>query len=79
MLAPALAADEVIVCPAFPGIGRAVFQGYLFVKDQLLSDSPMKDHTPTRMLALLLRGLPASRLDDAQIRDVVDHFDVEWD
>jgi hypothetical protein len=26
-----------------------------------------------------LRGLPARGLDDAQIRDVVTHFDVEWD
>ena len=30
-------------------------------------------------LAFLLRGLPARGLDDAQIRDVVTHFDVEWD
>ena len=48
-LASALAADAVIVCPAFPGTGRAVFQGHLFVKDQLLSDSPMKDHPLTPM------------------------------
>jgi hypothetical protein len=33
----------------------------------------------TARLALLLRGLPARRLDDAQIREVVNHFDVEWD
>ena len=33
----------------------------------------------TARLALLLLGLPASRLNDAQIRDVVNHFDVEWD
>jgi len=33
----------------------------------------------TARLALLLRGLPARGLDDAQIRDVVTHFDVEWD
>jgi len=33
----------------------------------------------TARLALLLRGLPARGLDDAQIRDVVNHFDVEWD
>ena len=32
----------------------------------------------TARLALLLRGLPARGLDDAQIRDVVTHFDVEW-
>ena len=33
----------------------------------------------TARLALLLRGLPARGLDDAQIGDVVNHFDVEWD
>lgn len=48
-LASALAADAVIVCPAFPRTGRRVFQGHLFVKDQLLSDSSMKDHPLTPM------------------------------
>ncbi|MDA1152556.1 MAG: aldolase, partial [Proteobacteria bacterium] len=33
----------------------------------------------TARLALLLRGLPARGLDAAQIRDVVTHFDVDWD
>ena len=56
-LASALAADQVIVCPAFPGTGRAVFQGHLFVKDQLLSDSPMKDHPLTPMRDADLRNV----------------------
>ena len=43
-LAQALAADQVIFCPAFPTTGRSIFQGHLFVSDQLLSDSPLKDH-----------------------------------
>jgi 3-dehydro-4-phosphotetronate decarboxylase len=33
----------------------------------------------TAWLALLLRGLTARGLDDAQIRGAVTHFDVEWD
>lgn len=33
----------------------------------------------TARLALLLRGADARMLDPAQIRDVVTHFDVEWD
>lgn len=33
----------------------------------------------TARLALLLRGLNPRLLTPAQIRDVVDHFDVEWD
>ena len=43
-LALVLGVDQIIFCPAFPGAGRVVFQGHLFVKDQLLSDSPMRDH-----------------------------------
>ncbi len=33
-----------IACPAFPGAGRTVYRGHLFVGDLLLSDSPLKDH-----------------------------------
>ena len=43
-LADALDAAQVIFCPAFPTTGRSVYQGHLFVGDQLLSDSPLKDH-----------------------------------
>jgi uncharacterized protein YgbK (DUF1537 family) len=44
----ALAAESgtkiCLVTPAFPETGRTVFQGYLFVKNMLLHESPMKDH-----------------------------------
>ncbi|KAA5606319.1 four-carbon acid sugar kinase family protein [Roseospira marina] len=43
-LADALEADKVIVCPAFPGTGRSVYQGHLFVRDRLLSESGMESH-----------------------------------
>lgn len=33
-----------LVNPGFPGTGRRVFQGHLFVHDKLLSESPLKDH-----------------------------------
>ena len=33
----------------------------------------------TARLAMLLRGLPARMLSDAQITDIVTHFDVEWE
>jgi 3-dehydrotetronate 4-kinase len=42
-------ADLTIACPAYPGNGRTVYQGHLFVGGQLLSDSPMKDHPLTPM------------------------------
>ncbi|MEM7778509.1 MAG: 3-oxo-tetronate kinase [Pseudomonadota bacterium] len=44
-----LGAQIAIACPAFPANARSVYQGYLFVGDQLLSDSPMKDHPLTPM------------------------------
>jgi len=51
----ALDTDFAFVCPAFPTNKRTIFQGHLFVGDQLLSDSPMKDHplTPMRDSSLI--------------------------
>jgi uncharacterized protein YgbK (DUF1537 family) len=48
-LAEALDAHKVIVCPAFPGAGRSVYQGHLFVKDRLLNESGMEHHPLTPM------------------------------
>jgi 3-dehydrotetronate 4-kinase len=33
-----------LVCPAFPGAARTVYQGHLFVGDRLLSESPLRHH-----------------------------------
>lgn len=43
-LLDALGSDFTIACPAFPATGRSIYNGYLFVGDQLLSESGMKDH-----------------------------------
>lgn len=48
-LAERLDADRIVVCPAFPGTGRTLFQGHLFVGDRLLSDSGMALHPLTPM------------------------------
>jgi uncharacterized protein YgbK (DUF1537 family) len=48
-LAQALEAHKVIVCPAFPGTGRSIYQGHLFVKDVLLNESGMQNHPLTPM------------------------------
>ncbi len=48
-LAAALDVRGVVVCPAFPGTGRTVFQGHLFVGDRLLSESGMERHPLTPM------------------------------
>jgi uncharacterized protein YgbK (DUF1537 family) len=44
-----------IVCPAFPRNRRTVYQGHLFVGNDRLDESPMKDHpiTPMRDSSLL--------------------------
>jgi uncharacterized protein YgbK (DUF1537 family) len=56
----ALGCDFTIACPAFPENGRTIFKGHLFVGDQLLSDSGMRDHPLTPMRdANLVRVLQA--------------------
>ncbi|QWE23146.1 four-carbon acid sugar kinase family protein [Polynucleobacter sp. AP-Jannik-300A-C4] len=59
-LMAALGADFTIATPAFPDNGRSVFKGYLFVGDQLLSESGMRDHPLTPMTdANLVRVMQA--------------------
>lgn len=41
--------QSTIVCPALPVNGRTVYQGHLFVGQQLLHESPLKDHPLTPM------------------------------
>ncbi|MGI9316670.1 MAG: 3-oxo-tetronate kinase [bacterium] len=48
-LLKACGADIAIACPAFPVNGRTVYMGHLFVHQQLLSESPMRDHPLTPM------------------------------
>jgi len=45
----ALGTDQTIYCPAFPENGRSIFMGNLFVGQQPLAESPMKDHPLTPM------------------------------
>ncbi|WP_425072111.1 3-oxo-tetronate kinase [Sagittula sp. S175] len=48
-LMQALGTNQTIYCPAFPENGRAIFMGNLFVGQQPLAESPMKDHPLTPM------------------------------
>lgn len=48
-LLDALGSDFALVCPAFPANARTIYQGHLFVGDQLLAESSMKDHPLTPM------------------------------
>lgn len=44
-----LGGEIAFVCPAFPTNKRTIYKGHLFVGDELLSSSPMKDHPLTPM------------------------------
>lgn len=44
-----LGAETAVVCPAFPGAGRRLFMGHLFVGDRLLSETGMRHHPLTPM------------------------------
>lgn len=44
-----LGCDQTVYCPSFPENGRTVFQGHMFVGEELLSDSPMRAHPLTPM------------------------------
>lgn len=48
-LAERLGVKGVAVCPAFPGAGRTVYMGHLFVQDRLLNESGMQNHPLTPM------------------------------
>lgn len=48
-LAAEVGATAVVFCPATPEHGRTTYLGHHFVHDQLLSESPMRDHPLTPM------------------------------
>ncbi|AKP33619.1 3-oxo-tetronate kinase [Yersinia aleksiciae] len=48
-LLAALGELHTVISPALPVNGRTVYQGYLFVMDQLLAESGMKNHPVTPM------------------------------
>ncbi len=69
-----LDADFALVCPAFPGAGRTIYQGQLFVLDKLLAESPMKDHPLTPMRDSDLMRLMAAQSQHAV--GLIDHKTV---
>ncbi|MGZ5230182.1 MAG: 3-oxo-tetronate kinase [Burkholderiales bacterium] len=68
----ALGCDFTIACPAFPENGRTVFKGHLFVGDDLLSESGMRDHPLTPM-----RDSNLIRVLQAQTKLKIGHIDYE--
>ncbi|MEM7423213.1 MAG: 3-oxo-tetronate kinase [Pseudomonadota bacterium] len=57
-LMEATRAPFTVYCPAFPEAGRTIYKGHLFVGEQPLDESPLKDHPLTPMTdANLMRWL----------------------
>ena len=56
-------ASHAVVVPSFPGAGRTVYQGHLFVFDQLLHESPMRNHPLNPMTDSSLARLLAPQTD----------------
>ncbi|MGO1055471.1 3-oxo-tetronate kinase [Crossiella sp. CA198] len=65
-LATALNAPTVVTTPSSPQHGRTQYRGHLFVGDDLLSDSPLRDHPLTPM-----REANLVRLLQAQVTEPV--------
>lgn len=63
MLMAELGVKQTVYCPAFPENGRSIFMGHLFVGEDLLSESPMKDHPLTPMRDSSLVRLLAPQVD----------------
>ncbi|MFD3610816.1 3-oxo-tetronate kinase [Streptomyces atroolivaceus] len=75
----AAGAAVTLHCPASPPNGRTVYQGHLFVHDQLLSDSPLRHHplnpmTDSALVRLLSAQTPhkAALIDWGTVRQGVD-------
>ncbi|KGJ01933.1 Uncharacterized conserved protein YgbK, DUF1537 family [Paracoccus halophilus] len=57
-----LGTEQTTYCPAFPENGRSIFMGNLFVGEQPLAESPMKDHPLTPMRDSNLMRLLATQV-----------------
>ncbi|MGN9822008.1 3-oxo-tetronate kinase [Streptomyces sp. SD11] len=69
-LMDAAGAGVTLHCPASPPNGRTVYQGHLFVHDQLLSDSPLRHHPLNPMTdPVLVRLLSAQTLHQVALID----------
>ncbi len=68
-------APFVPVTPAFPTNGRSVYQGHLFVGEQLLSDSGMRQHPLTPMTDANLRRVLQPQLARERV-GLIAHADV---
>jgi len=61
-----IGAAQTIYCPALPENGRTIYQGKLFVFDELLSESGMRNHPLTPMRDADLRRVVAAQLAEGK-------------
>lgn len=85
-LLDALGGDLTIFCPAFPGAGRTIYNGYLFVGGVLLSESGMQDHpltpmTDPNLVRVLSRQTPhdVGLVDSGTVRNGADAIRAAFD
>ena len=71
----ALGANQTIYCPSYPAYARTVYKGHMFVGDQLLSDSPMKDHPLNPMKNSNLEHVLAPQLTKGTT-GLISHIDI---
>jgi len=71
-LMKALGTDQTVLCPALPINKRTVYKGYLFVNDQLISESGMRYHPVTPM-----RDSKLSRLMESQSEGKTDTLTLD--
>jgi len=71
-LMKALDTNQTVLCPALPINKRTVYKGYLFVNDQLISESGMRYHPVTPM-----RDSKLSRLMESQSEGKTDTLTLD--
>lgn len=67
-----LQTNQTVVCPALPVNGRTIYRGYLFVYDQLLHESGMRNHPVTPM-----KDSKLSRVMESQSKGKADNLTVD--
>lgn len=74
-LMEALATSMTVICPALPVNGRTVYKGYLFVNNDLLNESGMRNHPVTPMLDARVSRLMQRQAEGKVAEIYVDRID----
>ena len=70
--------DRLGFCPAFPGVGITVYQGHMFLRGELLSESPKRfDPVAPPIVALREEPKRGETVDEVVIRSFNDGIEKE--